>query len=103
MIITIMLQTTPTEPAALARRRADGSGDRVVPATDSAPLTAAARAAGIEAHLTAHSGRVGLASELTARGASTTEVMLAGNWRTARMVAHYSAGATAERGVAKYL
>ena len=54
--------------------------------------------------LTAHSGRVGLASELTARGASTTEVMLAGNWKTARMVAHYSAGAAAERGaVAKYL
>ena len=49
-------------------------------------------------------GRVGLASELTARGASTTEVMLAGNWRTSRMVAHYSAGATAERGaVRKYL
>ena len=43
-------------------------------------FTAAARAAGIEARLTAHSGRVGLASELTARGASTTEVMLAGNW-----------------------
>ena len=43
-------------------------------------------------------------AELTARGASTTEVMLAGNWKTARMVAHYSAGATAERGaVAKYL
>ena len=57
-------------------------------------FTAAARAAGIEARLTAHSGRVGLASELTARGASTTEVMLAGNWKTARMVAHYSAGAT---------
>ena len=67
-------------------------------------FTAAARAAGIEARLTAHSGRVGLASELTARGASTTEVMLAGNWRTSRMVAHYSAGATAARGaVAKYL
>ena len=61
-------------------------------------FTAAARAAGIEARVTAHSGRVGLASELTARGASTTEVMLAGNWKTARMVAHYSAGATAERG-----
>ena len=30
-------------------------------------FTAAARAAGIEARLTAHSGRVGLASELTAR------------------------------------
>ena len=63
-----------------------------------------ARAAGIEARVTAHSGRVGLASELTARGASTTEVMLAGNWKTARMVAYYSAGATAERGaVARYL
>ena len=67
-------------------------------------FTAAARAAGIAARVTAHSGRVGLASELTARGASTTEVMLAGNWKTARMVAHYSAGATAERGaVARYL
>ena len=67
-------------------------------------FTAAARAAGIEARVTAHSSRVGLASELTARGASTTEVMLAGNWKTARMVAHYSAGATAERGaVRKYL
>ena len=67
-------------------------------------FTAAARAAGIEARVTAHSGRVGLASELTARGASTTEVMLAGNWKTARLVAHYSAGATAERGaVRKYL
>ena len=48
--------------------------------------------------VTAHSGRVGLASELTSRGASTTGVMLAGNWKTSRMVAHYSAGATAERG-----
>ena len=61
-------------------------------------------AAGIKARLTAHSGRVGLASELTARGASTTDVMLAEAWKTARMVAHYSAGASAERGaVARYL
>ena len=67
-------------------------------------LTAAARAAGIDGRITGHSGRVGLASELTARGASTTETMLAGGWKTARMVAHYSAGATAEQGaVAKYL
>ena len=29
---------------------------------------------------------------------STTDVMLAGNWKTSRMVAHYSAGATAECG-----
>ena len=67
-------------------------------------LTAAARAAGIEGRITGHSGRVGLASELTTRGASTTESMLAGGWKTARMVAHYSAAATAEQGaVAKYL
>ena len=36
-------------------------------------FTAAARAAGIEARLTAHSGRVGLASELTARGAPSRD------------------------------
>ena len=67
-------------------------------------LTEAAKAAGIAERLTGHSGRVGLATELTARGASTTETMLAGGWSTARMVAHYSAGATAELGaVAKYL
>jgi len=66
-------------------------------------FTAAAKAAGVPSHITAQSGRVGVASELTARGASTTEVMLAGNWKTARMVGHYSAGARAERGaVAKY-
>ena len=64
---------------------------------------AAARSAGVEP-VTAHSGRVGLATELTSRGASTTDVMLAGNWKTSRMVAHYSSGATAERGaVAQYL
>ena len=38
------------------------------------------------------------------RGASTTDVMLAGNWKTSWMVAHYAAGATADRGaVARYL
>ena len=80
--------------------------DRVVPLSPKMVglrFQAAARAAGVE-HVTAYSGRVGLASELTSRGASTTDVMLAGNWKTSRMVAHYSAGATAERGaVARYL
>ena len=71
--------------------------DRVVPLSPQMiglRFTAAARAAGLERPVTAHSGRVGLASELTSRGASTTDVMLAGNWKTSRMVAHYSAGAT---------
>ena len=95
-------------PKPTTRRLADAAPtDRVIglsPLQIQRRFTAAARAAGIEARVTAHSGRVGLASELTARGASTTEVMLAGNWKTARMVAHYSAGATAERGaVRKYL
>ena len=83
------------------------SGDRVVPLSAQMiglRFTAVAQAAGVESRVTAHSGRVGLASELTSRGASTTDVMLAGNWKTSRMVAHYSAGATAERGaVARYL
>ena len=84
-------------------------GDRVVPLSAQMVglrFTAAAQAASIERRVTEHSdsGRVGLASELTSRGASTTDVMLAGNWKTSRMVAHYSAGATAERGaVARYL
>ena len=81
--------------------------DRVVPLTPALigrRFTAAAQAAGIERRVTAHSGRVGLASELTSRGASTTAVMLAGNWKTSRMVAHYSAGAAAAKGaVARYL
>ena len=82
-------------------------GDRVAPLSPQAVgmrFTAAARAAGVERRVTAHSGRVGLASELTRRGASTTDVMRAGNWKTSRMVAHYAAGATAARGaVARYL
>ena len=54
--------------------------DRVVPLSPKMVglrFQAAARAASVE-HMTAHSGRVGLASELTSRGASTTDVMLAG-------------------------
>ena len=101
------LKNGPATAIRTLRAAAAAPTDRVVglsPLQIQRRFTAAARAAGIEARVTAHSGRVGLASELTARGASTTEVMLAGNWKTARMVAHYSAGATAERGaVRKYL
>ena len=55
-------------------------------------FTAAALAAGIEARLTAHSGRVGLASELTARGASTTE------GHAGRELAHGAHGRPLQRG-----
>ena len=64
---------------------------------------AAARAAGVSG-VSAHSGRVGLATELIRRGASTTATQQAGGWKTARMVAHYSASVAAEDGaVARYL
>ena len=67
-------------------------------------IAAAAKYAGVKGRIASHSGRIGLATELTRRGASLQEVMLAGNWSSARMVAHYCAGARAERGaVAKYL
>ncbi len=67
-------------------------------------FAAACAAASLEGRRTSHGGRGGLATELTARGASAHDVMRAGNWKTIRMVAHYSAGASAERGaVARYL
>ena len=89
------------------RRGAVDPTDRVVGLSAQAiseRFAAPARADGIEPRLTAHSGRVELAAELTARGASAHDGMRAGNWKTGRMVAHYSAGASAERGaVARYL
>ena len=53
--------------------------------------TAAARSVSIEGRITEHSGRVGLASELTARRASTTEDDARRRLEIARMVAYYSA------------
>ena len=67
-------------------------------------LTAAASAAGIEGRITGHSGRVGLAVELTRRGAPEQATAKAGGWKSSRMVAHYAAAVAAEQGaVAKYL
>lgn len=64
---------------------------------------AACRFAGVEGKLTAHSGRIGLASELITRGANTGSVALAGGWKSEAMVLHYSKRARVERGaVAQY-
>ena len=60
-------------------------------------LTAAASAAGIEGRITGHSGRVGLAVELTRRGAPEQATAKAGGWKSSRMVAHYSAAVAAEQ------
>ena len=59
-------------------------GDRVVPlSAQMIGLRFTAAAAGIERRVTANSGRVGLASELTSSGASTTDVSTTGTRRAA--------------------
>lgn len=67
-------------------------------------LQAVCRAAGLwTKKLTSHSGRIGLASELTQRGAEITETALAGGWKSTAMVIHYSRKAQVQRGaVARY-
>ena len=66
-------------------------------------FTQAARSIGAKG-ITGHSGRIGLATTLIERGASTTEVAHAGGWKSERMVIHYSKQINAKQGaVAKYL
>lgn len=95
--------------AALASIRPPGAqpADRVLGLSDrqiSRRLAAAAAAAGLGDGFSGHSGRVGLAVELTRRGASVQDVMLAGGWCSAATVARYAAGVRAEQGaVARYL
>ena len=57
-------------------------------------FAAACAVAGLEGRRTAHSGRVGLAVELAARGAPTRAVQLAGGWKSPAMVVHYTASVT---------
>lgn len=57
----------------------------------------------LNGQVTAHSGRIGLASELITRGANTGSVALAGGWKSEGMVIHYSQQARVEQhAVAKY-
>ena len=50
---------------------------------------------------TSHSGRVGLAVELTARGASTHDIQIAGGWKDAGMVARYAASVSTRDGAVR--
>ena len=59
-------------------------------------------AAGLGAGYSGHSGRVGLAVRMTAKGAPTHAVMLAGRWQGAGMVARYTRSLTAAD-AARYL
>ena len=67
-------------------------------------VEAAAIAAGLGPGYSGHSGRVGLAAELSRAGASTHEIAAAGGWQSAGMVIRYTRRETARKGaVAKYL
>ena len=67
-------------------------------------VEAAAIGAGLGPGYSGHSGRVGLAAELSRAGASTHEIAAAGGWKSAGMVIRYTRRETARRGaVAKYL
>ena len=64
----------------------------------------AAVGAGLGPGYSGHSGRVGLAAELSRAGASTHEIAAAGGWQSAGMVIRYTRRETAKRGaVARYL
>ena len=66
-------------------------------------IAAMARAAGLGDGFSGHSPRVGMAQDLAANGASTTELMGAGRWTGHRMPAHYTKAQAAGRGaVARY-
>ena len=60
-------------------------------------LRNAALAVGVEG-ITGHSGRVGLATTLIEKGASTTEVAHAGGWQSDQMVVHYSRQVATKKG-----
>ena len=67
-------------------------------------FAAACAAAGLEGRRTSHGGRVGLAAELTARGAATHAVQLAGGWKDASMVVRYAASVATRAGaVSRYM
>ena len=68
-------------------------------------LQQAARAAGLPGwqDVTGHSGRVGMAQDLSAAGFALPELMTAGRWKSPRMPARYTERQAAGRGaVARY-
>lgn len=66
-------------------------------------VRAAALAAGLGDGFTGHSGRVGMAQDLTAAGVELPALMVAGRWQSPRMPARYTARQAAGRGaVARY-
>lgn len=48
---------------------------------------------------TTHSARVGMARDLTSRGASLVQIQLAGYWRSPEVPARYARGESADEGL----
>lgn len=69
----------------------------------SAAIRRAARSAGLEGEYSAHSTRVGCAQDMAAAGLGTAEIMQAGGWHSAEMVARYTERQTAQRGASAKL
>ena len=97
--------------ALLAIRPEEAVIDAVTPVFNLHPdtirrrLQQAARAAGLPGwrDITGHSGRVGMAQDLSAAGFALPELMTAGRWKSPRMPARYTERQAAGRGaVAKY-
>ena len=66
-------------------------------------IQAMARTAGLGEGFSGHSGRVGMAQDLTASGAELPALMVAGRWQSARMPARYTEKQALGRGaVARY-
>ena len=60
-------------------------------------IKARCKAAGVEGRVSGHSLRVGSTQSMAADGASDTEMMLAGRWKSPDMPAHYAKKVTAKR------
>ena len=97
--------------ALLAIRPEEAVIDAVTPVFNLHPdtirrrLQQAARAAGLPGwrDITGHSGRVGMAQDLSAAGFALPELMTAGRWKSPRMPARYTERQAAGRGaVARY-
>ena len=97
--------------ALLAIRPEEAVIDAVTPVFNLHPdtirrrLQQAARAAGLPGwrDITGHSGRVGMAQDLSAAGFALPELMTAGRWKSPRMPARYTQRQAAGRGaVARY-
>ena len=66
-------------------------------------VTAAAKAAGLGDGFTGHSGRVGMAQDLSNTGTELPALMTAGRWKSSKMPARYTERQAADRGaLAKY-